>query len=159
MHSASVLLRNSVFSSPNFKCSTVRFVHNVKRVASHNRKPVAKGILCYGYNSHSSQNTRVCSFLGGYLPSQKQVGSFRLYSTANKDDPPEDEPDVKVETPLFSSQLPATVAVPEVWPQVPVIAINRNPVFPKFIKLLEVRNITIFIIFYLQIDRWQCCIA
>ncbi|XP_026333399.1 lon protease homolog, mitochondrial isoform X2 [Hyposmocoma kahamanoa] len=140
MHSASVLLRNSVFSSPNFKCSTVRFVHIVMRVASHNRKPVAKGILCYGYNSHSSQNTRVCSFLGGYLPSQKQVGSFRLYSTANKDDPPEDEPDVKVETPLFSSQLPATVAVPEVWPQVPVIAINRNPVFPKFIKLLEISN-------------------
>lgn len=37
-----------------------------------------------------------------------------------------------------NSQLPATVAVPEVWPHVPVIAINKNIVFPRFIKLIEV---------------------
>lgn len=153
MHSASVLLRNTVFSSPNLKCSSVRFVHNVTRVASHNRKPVAKGVLCYGYSSHSSRNARICSYSGGYLPSLRQVGSFRLYSTGNKDDPPEDEPDVKVEPPLFSSQLPATVAVPEVWPQVPVIAINRNPVFPKFIKLLEVRSSIIFNILLLLFTK------
>ncbi|XP_012241044.1 lon protease homolog, mitochondrial isoform X1 [Bombus impatiens] len=36
--------------------------------------------------------------------------------------------------------LPATVVVPEVWPHVPVIAINRNPVFPRFIKLIELSN-------------------
>ncbi|GLV31920.1 Lon protease [Carabus blaptoides fortunei] len=40
----------------------------------------------------------------------------------------------------FNTQLPATVAVPEVWPHVPVIAINRNLVFPRFIKLIEVTN-------------------
>lgn len=34
--------------------------------------------------------------------------------------------------------LPATMAVPEIWPSVPVIAINRNPVFPRFIKIIEV---------------------
>lgn len=34
--------------------------------------------------------------------------------------------------------LPATMTVPEVWPTVPVIAINRNPVFPRFIKIIEV---------------------
>lgn len=34
--------------------------------------------------------------------------------------------------------LPATMTVPEVWPSVPVIAINRNPVFPRFIKIIEV---------------------
>ncbi|RVE40976.1 hypothetical protein evm_014374 [Chilo suppressalis] len=34
-------------------------------------------------------------------------------------------------------------AVPEVWPQVPVIAINRNPVFPRFIKLIEISNPTL----------------
>lgn len=69
-----------------------------------------------------------------------QVNSRRQYSTGNKNDTEEEEPivDAKEETPLFSSQLPATVAVPEVWPQVPVIAINRNPVFPRFIKLIEV---------------------
>lgn len=36
------------------------------------------------------------------------------------------------------SQLPATVVVPEVWPHVPVIAVSRNIVFPRFIKLIEV---------------------
>lgn len=34
--------------------------------------------------------------------------------------------------------LPATMVVPEEWPHVPLIAINRTPVFPRFIKLLEV---------------------
>ncbi|XP_049820710.1 lon protease homolog, mitochondrial isoform X2 [Aethina tumida] len=40
----------------------------------------------------------------------------------------------------FNPQLPATVAVPDVWPHVPVIAINRNIVFPRFIKLIELTN-------------------
>lgn len=45
-------------------------------------------------------------------------------------DPPED----------YTASLPATVVVPEVWPNVPLIAINRNPVFPRFIKLIELSN-------------------
>ncbi|KAK7071168.1 Lon protease mitochondrial [Halocaridina rubra] len=36
--------------------------------------------------------------------------------------------------------LPATMSVPEVWPNVPVIAISRNPVFPRFIKIVEVSD-------------------
>lgn len=31
--------------------------------------------------------------------------------------------------------------VPEVFPNVPLIAVSRNPVFPRFIKILEVRTI------------------
>ncbi|XP_040896960.1 lon protease homolog, mitochondrial [Toxotes jaculatrix] len=30
--------------------------------------------------------------------------------------------------------------VPEVFPNVPLIAVSRNPVFPRFIKIIEVRN-------------------
>ncbi|CAG9773095.1 unnamed protein product [Ceutorhynchus assimilis] len=48
------------------------------------------------------------------------------------DVPPEEEP--------YNPQLPATVAVPEVWPHVPVIAISKNIVFPRFIKLIEIAN-------------------
>lgn len=40
----------------------------------------------------------------------------------------------------YPASLPATVVVPEVWPHLPVIAINRNPVFPRFIKLIEISN-------------------
>jgi hypothetical protein len=38
----------------------------------------------------------------------------------------------------FHHDLPATVAVPEVWPHLPVIATKRNPIFPRFMKILEV---------------------
>jgi len=31
--------------------------------------------------------------------------------------------------------VPATQTVPDVWPVVPVIAVNKHPVFPKFIKV------------------------
>lgn len=35
-------------------------------------------------------------------------------------------------------QLPTKVAVPEVWPHVPIISVSRNPIFPRFMKILEV---------------------
>lgn len=34
----------------------------------------------------------------------------------------------------------STLQVPEFWPQLPVIAINRNPIFPKFIRIIEITN-------------------
>jgi hypothetical protein len=36
--------------------------------------------------------------------------------------------------------VPATQTVPEIWPIVPIIAINKHPVFPKFIKIIEVSD-------------------
>ncbi|KTG07147.1 hypothetical protein cypCar_00012983 [Cyprinus carpio] len=33
-----------------------------------------------------------------------------------------------------------TMLVPEVFPNVPLIAVNRNPVFPRFIKIIEVKD-------------------
>jgi len=32
-------------------------------------------------------------------------------------------------------KVPATQTVPELWPVVPVLAVNKHPVFPKFIKV------------------------
>lgn len=45
-------------------------------------------------------------------------------------------------TPYNSPQMTAltTMLVPEVFPNVPLIAVNRNPVFPRFIKIIEVKN-------------------
>lgn len=60
------------------------------------------------------------------------VFQTRYFSTRPEDD------DQNVNDDSFSSQLPATVAVPDVWPHLPVIAINRHIVFPRFIKLIEV---------------------
>lgn len=37
-----------------------------------------------------------------------------------------------------SQYLPTPLTVPDYFPRVPVLAVNRNPVFPKFSKMLEV---------------------
>lgn len=56
-------------------------------------------------------------------------------------------------TPEFiHTHLPATVAIPEVWPYLPCIATSRNPVFPRFMKILEV-NLMIFVIFYFFLSK------
>ncbi|CAB1323812.1 unnamed protein product [Coregonus sp. 'balchen'] len=45
-------------------------------------------------------------------------------------------------TPYISPQMTALtpMLVPEVFPNVPLIAVSRNPVFPRFIKIIEVKN-------------------
>ena len=65
--------------------------------------------------------------------------SVRSFATkkSNDRDPPNESNGDQIDDP---ASLPATVVVPEVWPHVPVIAINRNPVFPRFIKLVELSN-------------------
>ncbi|KAM9849328.1 lon protease homolog, mitochondrial [Aulostomus maculatus] len=40
--------------------------------------------------------------------------------------------------PQMTALTPMTV--PEVFPNVPLIAVSRNPVFPRFIKIIEVKN-------------------
>lgn len=67
--------------------------------------------------------------------SQFAIGSR---SFCSKRDPEEDESTLDPEPVPFTNQLPATVAIPEVWPHLPVIAAKRNPVFPRFMKILEV---------------------
>lgn len=52
--------------------------------------------------------------------------------------PEDDPPENAVPEDVYHHHLPATVAIPEVWPHVPVIATRRNPVFPRFMKILEV---------------------
>ncbi|KAK9506461.1 hypothetical protein O3M35_008398 [Rhynocoris fuscipes] len=65
--------------------------------------------------------------------SKKSSGTDDNEGKHPPDEPQEDEPPQQ-------TTLPASVVVPEVWPQVPLIAINRNPVFPRFIKLIEITH-------------------
>ncbi|XP_041781473.1 lon protease homolog, mitochondrial isoform X2 [Anopheles merus] len=66
------------------------------------------------------------------------VGSRSFCS--KKDPNPDDPVEPSAESVNYTNQLPATVAIPEVWPHLPVIATKRNPVFPRFMKILEVTN-------------------
>ena len=58
-----------------------------------------------------------------------------------KDDVDEvpEEPAAMHPEPGISGAL-TSMTVPEIWPQVPVIAISRNPVFPRFIKIVEITD-------------------
>ena len=64
------------------------------------------------------------------------------YSSKPPDDPVEDFEDMitppPTPAPSQENNLPVSLQVPEYWPVVPIIAINRNPVFPRFIKIIEV---------------------
>ena len=51
--------------------------------------------------------------------------------------PQEDENDLEVGG---NTAIPSTETVPDSWPSVPVIAVNRHPVFPKFIKIVELND-------------------
>ncbi|XP_015112248.1 lon protease homolog, mitochondrial isoform X2 [Diachasma alloeum] len=70
------------------------------------------------------------------------TSGIRQFSTKKpSDDPPPETEAAEAEAPEpYPATLPATVVVPEVWPHVPLIAISRNPVFPRFIKLIELTN-------------------
>lgn len=68
--------------------------------------------------------------------------SSRFYST-KKDENDEIIEEVETLSDIPTSNqnsLPATVAIPEVWPHLPVIVTKRNPVFPRFMKIIEVRK-------------------
>ncbi|XP_011883137.1 PREDICTED: lon protease homolog, mitochondrial isoform X2 [Vollenhovia emeryi] len=67
------------------------------------------------------------------------IASVRFFSKKLSDREPPSDGDGEQSGDQPAS-LPATVVVPEIWPYVPVIAINRNPVFPRFIKLVEISN-------------------
>jgi hypothetical protein len=101
----------------------------------------------------TSGTVKLCRYIPGYAsPSLGCITVIhgRFFSTnrsGNDDGPGEDEVTQPRPGPVRESSdneypthhsLPVTVAVPEVWPHLPLIAINRNPVFPRFIKLIEV---------------------
>ncbi|XP_017151580.1 lon protease homolog, mitochondrial-like [Drosophila miranda] len=68
------------------------------------------------------------------------VMAQRFYSR-NRDDPVDKK--ASAVTKLLSDQdsnLPATVTVPDVWPHVPLLAMRKNPLFPRFMKIVEVSN-------------------
>lgn len=81
----------------------------------------------------------------GFLTSKSRLSRPEVVSSARflaskSTEGSDDDHHAQAEEEPFNPQLPATVAVPEVWPHVPVIAISKNIVFPRFIKLIELTN-------------------
>lgn len=51
------------------------------------------------------------------------------------------------------------MTVPEVWPRVPVIAVRRNPLFPRFVKMIEASsslslNIILYVLSFSPCKVW-----
>jgi len=68
----------------------------------------------------------------------------RMMSSQDGDDDPKDKNHIKIEyfdqDPDKTTSLPSTQNIPDEWPVLPVVAVNRHPVFPKFIKIVEVSD-------------------
>lgn len=78
--------------------------------------------------------------------------SFKLLDEMKNDDPPDDKkpnennnsndssnPQVPLVMPSMTQLAP--IQVPDFFPKVPLIAISRNPLFPRFIKMIEVNTL------------------
>lgn len=75
-----------------------------------------------------------------------------FFSTKGKSDEEalgEEEPEVEKLSDFVHTHLPATVAIPEVWPYLPCVATSRNPLFPRFMKILEVSRVSALLIAFL----------
>uniref|UniRef100_A0A672FAA9 Lon peptidase 1, mitochondrial n=1 Tax=Salarias fasciatus TaxID=181472 RepID=A0A672FAA9_SALFA len=68
---------------------------------------------------------------GNRASGESGSGSPGTSGSSGAEDEPEDPANVTALTPML---------VPEVFPHVPLIAVSRNPVFPRFIKIIEVKN-------------------
>ena len=69
------------------------------------------------------------------------LASVRYFSSDSgrkEPEPPEVYPEATPESEPGTSLTPLNV--PDHWPHVPVIAVSRNPVFPRFIKLVELSD-------------------
>ena len=55
----------------------------------------------------------------------------------------------------FATSALSPINIPDYFPNVPVIAINRNPVFPKFVKLIEVTDPNLIALIKRKVDLRQ----
>ena len=65
-------------------------------------------------------------------------------------DKKDEGPDVVIEDKTGAQVDPsqgalAQVIVPDVFPEVPVLPVHRNPVFPRFVKMMEVQYLILFL--------------
>lgn len=140
MHSANVLTKSSLLS----RACKIKIPNRSSQISCTNKNLTKNSRI---FNEYSLSSSTVINKLwtvnsrNTLLNSTRRYNAaagYRFYCAGRKDDEGGDTTGRGANEEEYSTQLPATVAVPEVWPHLPVIAINRNIVFPRFIKLIEV---------------------
>lgn len=121
-NSPSIYIRHSCSAKPNTgKESAVRRLHHISSVENR---------LC---NSRKLSNWSKNILKTGKRASSVNWQCVRSYSSQGPGGDDGESPPVQ-----GSQYLPTPLTVPDYFPRVPVLAVNRNPVFPKFSKMLEV---------------------
>lgn len=108
------------------KESAVRRLHHISTVEDR---------LC---NSRKFSLWNKCFLNQGKRALSVQRQCLRAYSSQENPGDSEDGGDNPSWQGSQSQYLPTPLTVPDYFPRVPVLAVNRNPVFPKFSKMLEV---------------------
>ncbi len=117
----------SLFSQQNSLLSHLKS----RRVLSIKMSPHSNGIINSTFTSKFHTSTRL------------------FEDDSKKKDPSNDDANNKSDDsnggPLPTLPIPsmtalAPIQVPEYFPKVPLIAVNRNPLFPRFIKMIEISN-------------------
>lgn len=108
------------------KESAVRRLHHISSVEDR---------LC---NSRKISLWNKCFLNQGKRALSVQRQCLRPYSSQENSGDSEDGGDNPTWQGSQSQYLPTPLTVPDYFPRVPVLAVNRNPVFPKFSKMLEV---------------------
>lgn len=136
MHSTNLITKSSILKNicriPTKTTCQVNTCKNITKVSRTLREEI---------NSYSNIYSRFLVLnknrtLLNRIHLDQTATAFRYYCAGKKNG---DSNDRKSSDEEYNAQLPATVAVPDVWPHLPVIAISRNIVFPRFIKLVEVK--------------------
>ncbi|MCJ8737658.1 hypothetical protein PDJAM_G00026570 [Pangasius djambal] len=96
--------------------------------------PPARGSVGSGLFMNHDQRRYLFGNRGSGLPGEDGAES----SSPNDDEPGGDGAESGSAPPHITALTP--MMVPEVFPNVPLIAVTRNPVFPRFIKIIEVKN-------------------
>jgi len=111
---------------------SLRFNNNTRRLLS----------VLQSRNCLLKDRNRVTSLEIQRLPTSIHGRNF--CNKKDNDDPVEDVASSEAKTEEDGLPPPGgaltSMSIPEVWPQVPVIAISRNPVFPRFIKIVELTD-------------------
>ena len=103
--------------------------------------PIQSQLLQSQFNSYNNDLTlsisrRYCSKSND--DNNNDDHNHKVKKEAESVAPEYNEP--KPPPPPSTTLLPATISIPDEWPQVPVIAVTRNPVFPRFIKIIELSD-------------------
>ncbi|TRY60367.1 hypothetical protein DNTS_025780 [Danionella cerebrum] len=114
------------------------------------RNPLSRGRLALLQRSYSSVQNRKPAVTQRWLRATVAGESRAFFGNRSSGFSGEDgaessssgDGDGADEGPYATPQMTALtpMIVPEVFPNVPLIAVNRNPVFPRFIKIIEVKN-------------------